>query len=242
MTINDLPKYRHRNTTRIARAAEKQFLLLETEEERDNFLKVCRVQALWRGKVDRSRAKAMVLQHDAAKKVQSISRCVEAIHLKKRLLLEYTAATKIQSVVRGVITRRDVMMIRFLKKSATDIQRVFRGHSARRRVRMIRLLFNAATLIQKSFRGMVDRRYAADLKARTYSAAAADIQRMWRGVSQREGRHISKVQLTACKYPDAHHGGESCGACQLKVVPERISQIAARRHKERFTKGDVFTK
>jgi hypothetical protein len=204
MTSADLPFYRHRNTTRIARAAEKQFLLLETEAEKEDFIKVCRVQALWRGKVDRSRADAMESQRLAAKRIQSVVRCREAITLKNTLVAEYRAASKIQSIVRGIQTRKEVAMLRQLNRAATDVQRIYRGFSARRRVTMIKHVFYAATLIQKTFRGMIDRRYAQDLKTRTYTFAATDIQRLWKGVAQRSGRHISKVQLVGCNYPGEH--------------------------------------
>lgn len=125
-------------------------------------------------------------RHRAATRIQTVYRRFAAKKVVAAQRRRYQAAVKIQARIRGIAVRRVMETVRDTHGAATSIARVFRGHRTRESTSKLRLLNKAATKIQALVRGVLLRQLLAAAQAGQLSAAATEIQRVWKAARLRE--------------------------------------------------------
>lgn len=155
------------------------------------------IQRVWRGHCARKLTAVRRSQHRAAVKIQRVQRKLLAKSEVDQRRLRHLAAAKIQGVARGVATRGALQRYYALGRVAVVLQTAWRAHRARKWVAYLLAVSRCARTIQRWYRGHLARRWVPQHKLQTYTTAAVQIQRLWKGGALRASRQVDPRAIRA---------------------------------------------
>jgi hypothetical protein len=168
-----------------------------TPHERQMIAAAMDIQRVWRGHCARKRTAVRRGEHRAAIKIQRVQRQLLAKSDVDHRRQRHLAAAKIQGVARGVATRCALQKFRALGRVAIILQTAWRAYCARTWVSRLLAVSRCARTIQRWYRGHLARRWVPKHKAKVYTAAATQIQRMWKGGAIRTGKTADPRSIRA---------------------------------------------